>query len=387
RVTSSTRSPTQLVRGLASSTPKPTLPDVHPLPGVDLDQTPEGSECLGCHKNLDPMVSAFEAHFDYSRNRFRANSQEVADFYTALNGERSNFDPQRRGVIVPFDTFPEPYFSFKGVNEPGEDLYSVVRSMATHPDFATGWVAKVCQWVNSVECDRQDPELQRIADVFVQSGYRLDQLFETFFTSKLVTHTNIESESNYPGAQVSVSRRDHFCHAVRVRMRESRLAQDRTSDSPDQNTDVCARNSDLARAIPSGGNIRGATGFNLATSTSAFASISIGNMCSTDLNRYVGNNRTFRPQVANAPQSIELMVTKLLGFPTQTEQYTNAYTHLMRAYGAYRKSTPVCSTPADFSDALKQDEPACGLGLSDTESMQGVFSQVCQSPSLTILGF
>ncbi len=369
------------------ATGDPTTPDIHPFPGVNTNVIPEGTECMGCHKNMDPMVSAFEAHFDYDHQRYRPNSQENADFYRQLSGDFYGYDPERRRNYFPFESFPLPYFSYDGVNQPGNDLFSFARAVAEHPDFATGWALKVCTWASSVPCNRQDPEIGRIAAVFTNSGYRLDRLFHAFFTSKLATHTYDVDVSQYPGAQVSIARRDHFCQAIRVRLRESRRAQSRTDGNINQNTDLCASNRKLSEAVPEGSVQRGAPVFNLPTSNTPFSSISVGNLCSSNLSALVGNgSRTFSANSANAGETIELIAAKLMGYPEQTDRFSEAVTSLDRVYETYRRPSPRCNSASALQNSLDETGPACGLGLSDQQSMEGIVSLACQSPALTTVG-
>ena len=376
-----------LALGSTFATGDPTTPDVHPFPGVRTSEVPEGSECMGCHKNLDPMVSSFEAHFDYENQRFRPNSQASVDHYIAEAARALNYDPdaQGRGPRYFYETFPAPYFSYQGVNEPGEDLFSFLRSVAMHPDYAIGWARKVCQWASSIPCKRQDPEMVRVAEAFKASGYRLDKLFEAFFTSKLITHTYADADNDYPGAQVSVSRRAHYCHALNVRLREARRVQGRSN--VDSNTDLCASNRKLSEGIPEGAALRGSTDFNLPRSNSPFSSISVANLCSSKIDRVVGSgSRTFRRNDSEAEQTIGVMVAQVLGFPEGTPQHADAAEGLNKVYSVFRGTLPTCSDKAAFEAALSTDEPTCGLGLSEQAAMENIFSLVCQNPALTTLG-
>lgn len=373
--------------GASFATGDPTVPDVHPLPGVDTEQIPEGTECMGCHKNMDPMLSAFEAHFDYDHQRYRPRSQDDANFYRELSGEYYNYDPASRRNYFPFESFPLPYFSYQGVNEPGVDLFSLVRQMAEHEDFAEGWALKVCSWASSVPCSRRDPEIARIATEFANSGFQLDRLFHAFFTSKLATHSYKLEESKFPGSQVSIARRDHFCQAIKVRLREVRRAQDRTDGNINQNTDLCASNRSLSEAVPEASVQRGATGFNLPTSNTPFSSISVANLCSSNLSALVGGgSRTFSDNSNNAAEMIELIVSKMYGFPERTQQYDDTIASLTQVYDLYRRSTPQCANPSSLRSALDGSGPACGLALSDRDSMESIVSLACQSPALTALG-
>lgn len=371
--------------GETFATGDPTTPEIHPLPGVDTQEIPEASECMGCHKNLDPMVSAFEAHFDYDHQRYRPNTQANADFYRKLSGDYYGYDPSQRRNYFPFETFPQPYFSYDGVNQAGSNLYSVTRAMAEHPDFALAWAVKVCSWATSAACSRQDPEIARIATVFADSGFQLDNLFRAFFTSKLVTHTYSVDVNQYPGAQVSIARRDHYCQAIQVRLREARRAQGRTNVN--ENTDICGSNQKLSEAIPEESVQRGSTGFNLPVSNTPFSSISVGNLCRTNLARLVGDgSRTFSRSSSSVDQTISLIVSGLLGFPEQTTEYTDAINSFSTVYNLYRRSTPQCGSANALQDALTGNGPQCGLGLSEQQSMESIVSLACQSPSLTTIG-
>ena len=373
--------------GASFATGDPTVPDVHPLPGLDTEQIPEGSECMGCHKNMDPMLSAFEAHFDYDHQRYRPRSPEDSNFYRELSGEYYNYDPASRRNYFPFVSFPLPYFSYQGVNAPGNDLLSLVRQMVEHEDFAEGWAVKVCSWASSVPCNRRDPEISRIATEFIESGYRLDRLFHAFFTSRLATHSYKLEESTYPGSQVSIARRDHFCQAIRVRLREVRRAQDRTDGDINRDTNLCASNRRLAEAVPEASVQRGETGFNLPTSNTPFSSISVANLCSSNLSALVGGgSRTFSDNSNDATDTIRLIVSMMYGFPEQTPQYDDAVESLNQVYSLYRRSTPLCANPSALRNALDGAGPACGLGLSDRDSMENIVSLACQSPALTALG-
>ena len=370
--------------GKTFATADPTAPDIHPLPGVREQEGTFDPECMGCHKNLDPMLSAFEARFDYEHQRYRPHSQEAADYYIDASARLYGYTPGARGLglFYSYEPFPEPYFSFRGVNAPGPDLLAVVRSMALHPDFSIGWAMKVCQWSASIRCDRNDPELIRVAQVFADSGHRLDQLFEAYFTSKLMTHTYGESTS-YPGAQVSISRRAHYCHALDVRLKEARRIQG--LDTNTSRTDICGRNRKLASAIPEGSSLRGATDFSLPRSNSTFSSISISNLCSEDLDQVVGRgNRTFDRDGGQA--TIALMVEQVLGYPRGTQLHEDAADSLNRVFAVFNASSTLCTDEAAFEAALETSPPSCGIGLSNQDAMESVFSLVCQNPALTTLG-
>lgn len=364
----------------------PTKLDMHPLPGVNYAEIPEGSDCMGCHKNLDVMKSAFEQHFDYDHTRFMPNSQSSVEHYREVSfssegGKRDDYEEH----FPDYFAFPIPYFSYQGVNEQEEDLFSLLRTMATHEDSAIAWARKVCQWASSIRCDKQDPEIIRIANTFADSGYRLDRLFEAFFKSKLVTHTYSDSESTYPGAQVSIARRAHYCHAIKERLKAVRKSQGQ--DNITRDIDVCGINDVLTKGIPQGESLRGSVDFSLPVQNDAFSSISIANLCDESANEQAGkSHQTFDRRNGSAAEHIELMVTKLLGYPVQSPQYSEVSEGLMQTYHVFRASNVMCSSASEFERALTENTPSCGLGLSQDDAMKTVFSLVCQHPSLTSLG-
>ncbi|MEO0813155.1 MAG: hypothetical protein AAFY60_09855, partial [Myxococcota bacterium] len=359
----------------------PTEPDIHPLPGVYEEEVPAGSECMGCHKNMDPMLSAYEAHFDYDNQRYLPHTQELVDWYTQEAGRIGNYTPGDRGRDLYYEylTFPDPYFSFRGTNTPGQNLYSFLEELVDHPDFATAWTMKVCQWSTSIRCDRTDPELIRITHAFEDSGYRLDVLFESFFTSKFMTHTYREDETTFPGAQVSVARRDHYCQALRVRLQEVRDAQGLGGSG---SVDMCRNNRKLAEGVPDGSVVRGSPDYSLPSESSTFSNISIASMCN-DADDLVARNRTFDPREPEI--ALPLMVQHLLGFPEGTARYAEALAGLNTVYEVFRADS-TCDDDQAFEASLAQGEPSCGLSLSDEDAMKNVFSLVCQDPALTVIG-
>lgn len=362
----------------------PTSLAMHPVPGVDTNEISEGSECMGCHKNLDPMKSAFEKHFDYGHQRFLPNSQRSVDHYNDQSVELFSYNLNVNSLPYSLKSFESPYFSYRGVNEASDNLLTFLQSMVNHPDFAIAWAQKVCQWASSAQCSRQDPELIRIAQGFVTSGYNINTLFELFFTSKLVTHSSSDADTTYPGAKVSIARRDHYCHAIQVRLREVRRS--RGLSNINENTDVCARNRKLAQAIPVGITERGAADFTLPTSISPFSTISLENLCSSGAGQLVGlGSRTFSRRSGDAQDTLKLMVTQVLGYPEQTPQFIEASEGLNQLYNVFR-TTSSCSDNAAFESALSEAVPSCGLDLSEQGAMESAFSLVCQDPSLTTLG-
>lgn len=373
--------------GTSFAVDDPTRPNLETLPGLNPQEIPGTADCMGCHKNMDPMLSAYEAHFEYESQRFRPNSVESAEFYNAESGRALGYNPDnnRRDPFYTYQGFPEPYFSFQGVNQQGQNLLSILQATATHPESAMAWTLKVCQYSSSTHCERDDPEMIRVAEAFAASGFRLDVLFYQFFTSKFMTHTYAEDETAYPGAQVSVSRRDHYCQALKVRLREARRVQGRGDLT--SNTNLCGQNSKLAEGIPDSSALRGDTGFNLPREASAFSSISLANLCSARPDRVVGGgNRTFVRGDDRAEATISVMVEQLYGFPSGTDLYSETKGRLIKLYALFRSGASICEDAPAVQEAVLLEEPNCGLGLSEQDAMESLFMLACQNPILTTMG-
>ena len=174
-----------LGRGIDGTDPVPaTL-----APGVDSAHAANPA-CLVCHSSLDPM-----------RRFFRA----------ALT---LNYSAQ----LDPTQTSAPGTFVFGGVNAPGATLYDLAAQIAAHPRFKIAWTKKVCAWANSHDCDENDPELQRVAQVFADSRYDWRALVHALFTSPLVTYAAPTATAVQAGTPVAITRRAQLCATLDNRL-------------------------------------------------------------------------------------------------------------------------------------------------------------------------
>jgi len=127
---------------------------------VDLDHAPQGTACYACHQSLDPMRQFFRQTYSYYFH------PQTDDDETSLTGS----------------------FGFRGVSVSGKNIFDLANQLASHPDFATAWVQKLCTWANSARCDETDGEFQRVATMFANSLYDWKTLEVTLFSSPLVTY-------------------------------------------------------------------------------------------------------------------------------------------------------------------------------------------------------
>lgn len=159
------------------------------LDGLDAEHAQPDSACYQCHRALDPMRVFYQNAYDYD--------------YTSLGLEHGT---------------QTPAYTFRGHAEAGGDLYDFADILAANPDFAVAWARKLCFWANSQACDEDDPELQRVAQVFEDSGYSFKTLVVELLTSPLVTgHALTQTHCSRPFL-VSITRRDQLCHSLDVRL-------------------------------------------------------------------------------------------------------------------------------------------------------------------------
>ncbi|MEL6344609.1 MAG: hypothetical protein AAFV53_15950, partial [Myxococcota bacterium] len=157
---------------------------------IDLDVFPHGSECYGCHKNMEGMIAPFQREYDplYTRE------------------PKNPIDP------------PGAEFSFQGYNESIYTLQDFAEATINHPGFAEAWVLKLCQWGNSAACDPNHPTVDALAADFEASGFNFSALIPALFSSDLFTMTSDREQTTVPSAIVTIARYDHYCTAVHQRL-------------------------------------------------------------------------------------------------------------------------------------------------------------------------
>lgn len=172
------------------------VPDQVPIPvtesGLDGQHADPTTTCYGCHKSLDPM-----------REFFRRN-------YSLTYHEQ--LDPKETADIAAF--------AFAGVNVGGGDnsADSFATILATHPSFPAAWVQKLCVWADSAACSFDDPEFLRIVDDFTKSNLDFRAMVKELMISPLVTAAARTKTFNDRDPLVSISRYNHFCTALDVRL-------------------------------------------------------------------------------------------------------------------------------------------------------------------------
>jgi hypothetical protein len=217
-------------------------------PGLDAKHASDGA-CVGCHKILDPTRSIFSATWSWNYH------SQLDSTWTAQPG----------------------IFAFRDVIQSVNNLADFGNVLANHPLVASGWVQKLCYYVNSTACDPTDPEFKRIVGVFQNSGYAWNPLVKTLVTSPLTTNATETQTWQTSGEVVAVSRRDHFCAALNARLGF---------------TDVCGLDAlskkallttipQIVSGLPSDAYGRGAVAPVLPNQPSLFFRAAIENICET----------------------------------------------------------------------------------------------------------
>lgn len=341
----------------------PTQP--HQLDGLDAEHAPTGSDCFGCHKNLDPMRNIF--YLEYNPNNHRAR-QSPESFV--------------------------PDFAFQNHRVPVSNMAEFSAALADHPRFAMAWTEKVCQWFTSIPCDRNSQEMIDLANTFTQSNYSFNTLVRGIARSTLITQTTFDAQESFedktavPGSRVSIARGNHYCHALYQRLNEIRTRRALPPVPNDVSTNLCERANNSVRVaasiIPEDGVTRGEINFIQSSENDMMLAKAYDAFCDRSSNLVVGGGDNTTLRANNVDNSLDDMAEILLGIPSNASTYAETRTSLENLYDVSR-ATPACADSNALA-AAANGNPTCGLGLSRANGLRLVWRTVCQSPDLTGLG-
>jgi hypothetical protein len=215
-------------------------------PGLDAAHASK-PDCFGCHQTLDPTRSILASTFSWN---YHHQTEQVFS--------------QQKGL-----------FAFQGVVKPISGPLEFGQTLAEHPLFAQAWVEKLCYYANSQKCEPNDPEFQRVVQVFKSSGYSWSALVKELLSSPLTTNATPTSTTTKNGEVIAVSRRDHLCAALNARLGF---------------TDVCGLDvvgrkgpqgtiQEIVSGLPSDGYGRGSVAPVLPNDPSLFYRAGIENIC------------------------------------------------------------------------------------------------------------
>jgi hypothetical protein len=295
------------------------------IPSIDTDTDPvdhvkPGTICFSCHLSLDPMRQLFRQTYSFY------GSQQTDAAQKSLAGAFAFDDTLIMGLSG-------------GIN----DLAS---NLAQHTRLPGAWTQKLCYYANSAPCLEDDPEFQRVANVFKDSNFNFRTLVRELFSSPLVTLAAPTKTFTETEAPVTIQRQEHFCSAI-----SSRLAI----------ADACALNttagltplqttlSSLSLSIPAASYSRGAESPVVSRDPNLFFRASIENICRRLADEVVDKTPGTPRYSSTMPQpAIDDMVKTVMGVPLADARYSAARSILVEHFDAASKTASITAR-----DALK----------------------------------
>jgi hypothetical protein len=257
--------------------------------GIAREHAEPGSTCFGCHQFIDPMRHYYARNFSYLYHR-----------------------PDAPSTIT-------PSFAFRGSVRDGGSFGDFATTLAQHPDFATGWTQKLCNWANSQPCDESSAEFQRVAQAFVDGGYRFKQLLVELLSSPLVTFAAPTSEGF-----VSITRRQHLCQLLGARLGVA---------AP------CDTMRGLAALIPEDGFSRGTAEPVQTAVTGLFHYAGAEKLCMRLASTHVGAGARFSP--VDPEGVLDALVSDLMGLPAGHSRAASTRARLGEHYAQARAASNV----------------------------------------------
>lgn len=285
--------------------------------GLAAEHAEPGTACHQCHRLLDPMRVYYLDAYDFDLTGLGAHGSTTAAF------------------------------AFRGQTHLGGDLYDFAEQLGSHPDFAIAWAGKLCSWANSQACDPDDPELLRVAQVFVDSGYSFRTLVVELLTSRLVTGASLTQTQCSRPFLVSITRRDQLCHAL-----EARLGVQAPCDD--------AKVAKLAELVPEDSIARGDPAPVLDPMSSAFHAAGVEQLCAELARQHVVEGGAVPP--GDRPAALAVIVEGLMSLDVGTPRYTEAM------------------------DVLEAHLDEAAATASELDAMRSTFTLGCLSADLQALG-
>jgi hypothetical protein len=256
---------------------------------IDAEHATPGTTCYACHKDLDPMRDFLRQSYSY------AGTSRVDD---------------EDNETIP----PTAYFSLDG-SEPvaGNGVYDLADAMAVHPRFALAWAEKLCVIVNAGACDPNDPELARIADVFVQSDHDFAVLLRELLSSPIVTFQERTTTWDQYGSTVPIVVQDDFCRRLGARLGIADICN--LAGQLDAENGVRTTMRALADGIPPVSYGRSSVYPFVASSPDVFFVASVERMCQTIAENWLGNAEDMLWTPAEREELLDVLVADVMGVP------------------------------------------------------------------------
>ena len=297
-----------------------------PLSAVGLDSTHAvaGSECVGCHKSLDPLRQFWATQFDYNdRNDFPAKA--------SFTGAAANPRPPATGGLL----------AFGSVNAMGNSMADLGGLLLQNTDttdssqsinrFALAVTQKLCYFANATGCLETDTEFRRVAHDFEASNFNFPSLVRDLFSSPLVTGAATTDTFMDGGVLVSIARKDQFCASLANRLGQDVCAQTVALPSSTQNTTL-----KIATSIPADAFSRGSEIPITASDPTLFFRAATEMLCENVANQVVdaSNGGTSVFASSDSQGAMTKLVTDIIGYPPSDSHYGTALSILQEHYSA-----------------------------------------------------
>jgi len=305
-----------------------------PPPGLDAVHA-GAVVCSYCHQTLDPLRSIFSASYSW------------------------NYHNQ----IEPSLVAQKGMFSFQGVIAPVSDMADMSKTLAQHPLFPEAWAQKLCYYVNSSSCASDDPEFQRVVAAFKSSSFSWNTLVTELLSSPIITNASETKTATTKGEVVAVSRRDHLCAALDVRLGF---------------TDVCGLNllskkqpliPTIVSGLPSDGYGRGSTIPVLPNAPTLFYRAATENICASIAGQVI--------DVAPSKRLPDVKQWSSTDPDTAITDFVGTVMGLVPSDARSGKATAILK--AHFTAATKQ-------GSTPGDALKSTFVAACLSPSAVSIG-
>ncbi|HEY5449437.1 MAG TPA: hypothetical protein VIQ54_11835 [Polyangia bacterium] len=330
--------------------------------GLDATHAVAGSECVGCHKSLDPMRQFWGNQLDFNdRNDFPAGNR--------FTGAAANPRPAIIGGG----------FAFGDVNDKGADLPAIGTLIARVTDggglhrFAITMAQDLCFWANSAPCSETDAEFRRVVGAFENSApmpYNFAVLIKEFFASPLVT--GVVATGTYPAAgsvPISISRRDHFCAALSNRLGKPDLCA-QTVPRP---SSTQAATATIAQSVATDAFSRGSQIPVTPADPTLFYRSASELLCSNIAAQVVDpTSGTGVYSMSDVPGAITNMVETLMGYPAGHPAHAEAMQILQEHYDMARTTTSGTGGRPGMTSA--------------TSALRSTFILACESPTAVGIG-
>jgi hypothetical protein len=319
---------------------------------LDAQHSVTGTDCYGCHKNLDPMRLFWASQFDFNdRNDFLTKN-----FFGGVTNPR----PSSTGGV----------FAFDNINQAGSDiagLGTLLTQVVDQSDpeqsinrFAIAMAQKLCYYANSSECVESDPEFRRIALAFANDSFSFPTLVSELFSSPLVTGASDTATFDADGVTISIARRNHLCAALSNRLGKSDIC----AQSVPQPSSTQTATLKIAGAIAADAFSRGATTPVTPSKATLFYRAASEMLCENIAGQVVDATSGTVYASSDVTGAIAGMVQNVMGYPPGDSHYASAIDILTRHYNTAKSQSR----------------------SSATNALRSTFALACQSPTSLIVG-